>query len=181
MTDTDADKKVVTSFIDRLFSGGDLTAVDDYLTQDFVNHDPPFGARADREGMRAAASMCRAGFPDWHSEVHLLVAEGDLVAEVFTAGGTHRGEMMGVAPTGQTVSIASPGSTGKAAPGTGRSWRRLDWVTSSGPPSGPVGPAGGSSAYIVKTARTASHRTRPGSSHASRRTSAKGCGAASRP
>lgn len=105
MMDTEANKKIVTSFIDRLFSKGDLTAVDDYLSQDFVNHDPPFGASAGREGMRAAASTFRAAFPDWHSELHLIVAEGDLVAEVFTASGTHRGEMMGVAPTGQGVSL----------------------------------------------------------------------------
>jgi steroid delta-isomerase-like uncharacterized protein len=105
MTDTDANKKIVTSFIDRLFSQGDLTALDEYLSQDFVNHDPPFGASADREGMRAAASTFRAALPDWHSELHLLVAEDDLVAEVFTASGTHRGEMMGVAPTGQEVSL----------------------------------------------------------------------------
>jgi steroid delta-isomerase-like uncharacterized protein len=103
--DTEANKKTVTSFIDRLFSQGDLTAVDEYLSQDFVNHDPPFGASADREGMRAAASTFRAAFPDWHSELHLLFAAADLVAEVFTANGTHRGEIMGVAPTGQEVSL----------------------------------------------------------------------------
>jgi steroid delta-isomerase-like uncharacterized protein len=103
--DTEANKKTVTSFIDRLFSQGDLTAVDEYLSEDFVNHDPTFGASADREGMRAAASTFRAAFPDWHSELHLLFAEADLVAEVFTANGTHRGEIMGVAPTGQEVSL----------------------------------------------------------------------------
>jgi steroid delta-isomerase-like uncharacterized protein len=105
MTDTDANKKVVEEFIQRLFSEGDLAAVDDCLSVDFVNHDPPFGASADRKGMRAAASMFRAAFPDWHSEVHLLIAEGDLVAEVFTASGTHRGEVMGVAPSGQEISL----------------------------------------------------------------------------
>jgi predicted ester cyclase len=98
MTDTDDNKKIVTSFIDRLFSQGDLTAVDDHLSEDFVNHDPPFGASADREGMRAAGTAFRAAFPDWHSELHLLIAEDDLVAEVFTASGTHRGEMMGSRP-----------------------------------------------------------------------------------
>jgi predicted ester cyclase len=70
-----------------------------------VNHDPPFGASADREGMRAAGSVFRSAFPDWHSELHLLIAEGDLVAEVFTASGTHRGDVMGVAPTGQEISL----------------------------------------------------------------------------
>jgi steroid delta-isomerase-like uncharacterized protein len=105
MTDTDANKKLVTTFIDRLFSEGDLTAVEECLSEDFVNHDPPFGASADREGMRAAGSTFRGAFPDWRSEVHLLIAEDDLVAEVFTATGTHRGEVMGVAPTGQQISL----------------------------------------------------------------------------
>ena len=105
MTDTDANKKIVEEFIQRLFSEGDLAAVDDCLSVDFLNHDPPFGASADREGMRAAAAMFRAAFPDWHSELHLLIAEGDLVAEVFTASGTHRGEVMGVAPSGQEISL----------------------------------------------------------------------------
>ena len=105
MTDADANKKVVTEFIDRLFSRGDLAAVDEYLSEEFVNHDPPFGVSADREGMRSAAGGFRAAFPDWHSELRLLIAEDDLVAEVFTAMGTHRGEMMGVAPTGREVSV----------------------------------------------------------------------------
>ena len=103
--DTDANKRTVTSFIDRLFSRGDLTAADEYLSENFVNHDPPFGATADRAGMRAAASAFRAAFPDWHSELHLLIAEDDLVAEVLTASGTHRGEIMGVAPTGRDVTL----------------------------------------------------------------------------
>ena len=105
MTDTDANKRIITEFVQRLFSQGDLAAVDDYLGNDFVNHDPPFGAGADREGMCSAAEGFRAAFPDWHSELHLLIAEDDLVAEVFTASGTHRGEMMGVAPTGREVSL----------------------------------------------------------------------------
>jgi steroid delta-isomerase-like uncharacterized protein len=105
MTATDDNKQIVTSFIDRLFSNGDLTAVDDHLSEDFLNHDPPFGASADREGMRAAGAAFRAAFPDWHSDVHLLVADGDLVAEVFTASGTHRGEIMGVAATGRSMSL----------------------------------------------------------------------------
>lgn len=105
MTKSDANKKVVTEFIDALFSRGDLSAVDTYLSDDFVNHDPPVGTSADREGMRSAGAMFRAAFPDWHSELHLLIAEGDLVAEHFTAQGTPRGEVMSVAPTGRPVSL----------------------------------------------------------------------------
>jgi hypothetical protein len=41
--------------------------------------------------MRAAGAMFRAAFPDWHSEMDILVGEGDLVVEHFTASGTQQG------------------------------------------------------------------------------------------
>jgi steroid delta-isomerase-like uncharacterized protein len=105
MTTTQDNKTIVRSLIDRLFSEGDLGAVDAYLASDFVMHDPPLGVSPDREGIRAAAEMIRKAFPDWHSELHLLVGEDDIVAERFTASGTHQGEMLGAPPTGNTVSL----------------------------------------------------------------------------
>jgi steroid delta-isomerase-like uncharacterized protein len=103
---TEQNKQIVTNFIEALFSKGDLTAVDEYLADDFVNHDPPFGASADREGMRQAGAMFRATFPDWHSDLHVLVAESDIVAEVFTASGTHTGaDLMGVTASGRAITM----------------------------------------------------------------------------
>jgi predicted ester cyclase len=98
-------KAIVRSLIDGLFTDGDLSAVDTYLAADFVMHDPPLGVPADREGMRTAGGIVRKAFPDWHSDLHMLVGEGDIVVERFTASGTHQGELMGVAPTGNTVSL----------------------------------------------------------------------------
>ncbi|NUR99730.1 MAG: ester cyclase [Kribbellaceae bacterium] len=106
MSTTERNKAVVKDFIDGLFSKGDLGAVDTYLAEDFVAHNAPgFGATPDREGFRHAGAVIRAAFPDWHSELHDLIAEDDLVVERFTASGTHRGEVMGVAPTGRTVTL----------------------------------------------------------------------------
>jgi steroid delta-isomerase-like uncharacterized protein len=105
MTDLEHNKTVVRDYIDALFTQGDLSAVDRYLADDFVDHDPPFGLGAGRDGIRAAAAAIRAGFPDWHSEMHRLIAEGDYVVEHFTASGTHRGEVFGAAPSGSTVAL----------------------------------------------------------------------------
>ena len=106
MTITEENKAIVSDFIGALFTKGDSNAVDDYLAEDFVNNDPPFGASADREGMRSAGAMFRAVFPDWRSDLQMLVAEGDIVVEMFTATGTHTGtEIMGVAASGQTVTL----------------------------------------------------------------------------
>jgi len=106
MTNTEENKTVVSDFIGALFTKGDLNAVDTYLSEDFVNNDPPFGASADREGMRSAGAMFRAVFPDWRSDIHMLIAERDIVVEVFTATGTHTGtEIMGIAASGRTVTL----------------------------------------------------------------------------
>ncbi|MEU4287204.1 ester cyclase [Kribbella sp. NPDC026596] len=105
MNTTESNKAVVRDFIDGLFTKGDPSAVDTYLAEDFINHDPPFGVTPDREGMRMAGGMMRVAFPDWHSELHALIAEGDLVVERFTAAGTQEGEVLGVAPTRKEVSL----------------------------------------------------------------------------
>ena len=103
MTTQENNKAIVRYLIDGLFTEGDLGAVDTYLAPDFVMHDPPLGVSADREGMRTAGEMIRKAFPDWHSDLHMLVAEDDMVVERFTASGTHQGELMGAEPTGKTV------------------------------------------------------------------------------
>jgi steroid delta-isomerase-like uncharacterized protein len=99
-------KQVVDEFIQALFTRGELDAVDRYLTADFVNHNPTFpGQPGDGESMRSASEVIRAAFPDWHSDIEDLIAVGDKVVERFTASGTHQAEIMGVAPTGRTVTL----------------------------------------------------------------------------
>ncbi|MCW2632989.1 MAG: ester cyclase, partial [Pseudonocardia sp.] len=47
MADIDKNKTIVSEFVDALFCTGDLTAVDQYLAEDFVNHNPPLGMTGD--------------------------------------------------------------------------------------------------------------------------------------
>jgi steroid delta-isomerase-like uncharacterized protein len=99
-----ANKQLVEAFIRELFTNGDLDAIDRYLDPGFISHDPPFpGAPDGREGMRQAAAMYHGALPDWHSKVEQLIAEADIVVERFTASGTHRGNLMGVPPTGKVL------------------------------------------------------------------------------
>jgi steroid delta-isomerase-like uncharacterized protein len=97
-------KHLVESFIQELFTRGDVTAVDRYLADDFVNHDPPFpGASDGAEGLRHAAEVIRAAVPDWRSEADHYVAEDDLVVEHFHAYGTRTGELFGAPPDGKVL------------------------------------------------------------------------------
>jgi steroid delta-isomerase-like uncharacterized protein len=102
-----ADKKVIVKeFIDRLFTEGDVSALDELVAPDYVDHDPPFGGTGTVDGWRAMAAMIRRAFPDWHSDLHALYAEGDIVVERFTASGTHKGEIFGIQPSDTVCTLA---------------------------------------------------------------------------
>lgn len=126
---TTQNKQLVETFIQELFTEGDLDAVDRYLDPNFVNHDAPFpGAPDGPEGMRLAGAMFRQALPDWHSDIDQLIAEGDLVVEQFTASGTHRGELMGAPPTGKTLVLTGIQVFRIAGNRIVERWGRLDEV-----------------------------------------------------
>lgn len=57
------------------------------------------------EGAKAAHRIMLAGFPDYQTMIDDLFAEGDKVAARITMTGTHRGDFMGISPTGKHVSF----------------------------------------------------------------------------
>jgi predicted ester cyclase len=103
---TSDNKAVVKEFIDRLFTAGDLSVLDELVAPGYVDHDPPFGATGTVEGWRAMAAMIRDAFPDWHSDLHALYGQDDIVVERFTASGTHKGEIFGIHPSETVCALA---------------------------------------------------------------------------
>jgi len=98
-------KALVRRFVEEVQRRGDLAAIDEFLAPDVVNHTPPPGMPGDREGSREVIGAIRAAFPDHDAVVEHMVAEGDLVASYKTFTGTHRGEFMGIPPTGRRVTM----------------------------------------------------------------------------
>lgn len=64
--------------------------------------------------------------PDWRSDLDALVAEDDIVVERFTASGTHRGTLWGVAPTGKRLVLAGVNVFRLAEGRVVERWGRLD-------------------------------------------------------
>jgi len=78
------------------------------LAEELLSPDVRFRGSLGTEGrglrdFRRYVRFVWLAFPDFQNLVEELVAEGDRVAARLTYTGTHRGELMGVAPSGRAV------------------------------------------------------------------------------
>jgi steroid delta-isomerase-like uncharacterized protein len=92
-------------FVEEIQNQGNIDLVDELIAEDCLNHTPPPGVPADREGAKQIFKMIRGAFPDHDAEVIHMVAEDDMVATYKTFTGTHEGEFMGIPPTGKQATI----------------------------------------------------------------------------
>jgi steroid delta-isomerase-like uncharacterized protein len=82
---------------------GDFELFEELFADDFVDHTPQPGTTADKDGVRVLYHRLREAFPDFRPEIHWQTVDGDLVTTFKTYHGTHRGDFLGIAPTGRTV------------------------------------------------------------------------------
>ena len=93
---------------EEVFNQGDLSVVDELFAPDYVLHDPgvPGGELRGPEAFKEQwVSMFRSAFPDLQLTIEDQVAEGDKVASRYTSRGTHQGELMGNAPSGNRMAV----------------------------------------------------------------------------
>jgi steroid delta-isomerase-like uncharacterized protein len=100
-------KALTRRVIEEMFNKGNLDVADELLAPDFVDHDPamPEDVRGP-EGFKEHVGAFRSAFSDLHVRIEDQVAEGDKVVQRWTGTGTHDGDLMGIAPTGNRVEIA---------------------------------------------------------------------------
>lgn len=105
MSEEARNKALMRRFYEELWSKGNMEAIPELVAEDFVDHQAPAGQPSGREELAELVVMWRTGFPDMQETVEDLVSEGDKVVGRFLMRGTHRGEFMGVAPTGRSVTM----------------------------------------------------------------------------
>ena len=87
-------KNIVQRFVSEALDHGLLDVVDETR-----------GQFAEQSKRRIIA--WRTAFPDFSTTIEQVVAKGDWIAFRLTHRGTHRGEFLGVAPTGRRVEFTS--------------------------------------------------------------------------
>lgn len=94
----------ITDVVERAFNQGDMTAIDEAMSPDYISY--PEGG--DLEAFKASASAFRAAMPDYSATADPIVVEGNIAAMLFSFSGTFSeplefGIEQPIPPTGEVV------------------------------------------------------------------------------
>lgn len=100
-------KAGVSHYYNDLLNKKKLSILDELLTPNFVLHlptlkDPVRGV----EAMKQFVTALHQAFPDLHYKVEREIIDHHSVAVRYSLTGTHKGEFMGIAPTGKSIKDA---------------------------------------------------------------------------
>lgn len=97
----EANKALVRRFIEEIINQGNLALADEIIASEFRHLAPHTPELRGPDGLKQFATAIRTAFPDNHCRIDELTAEADRVVCRWTATGTHRGDWMGISPTGK--------------------------------------------------------------------------------
>jgi predicted ester cyclase len=102
LSKSEGNKALVRRYFEA-FDEGNLEAIEEMLAPDFVDHSPLPDQGPGRDGYKRLLAEDRAALSDVRTTFEYQATDGDdMVISRLTQHSTHdRGEMMGVAPTGQ--------------------------------------------------------------------------------
>ena len=104
---TETSKAVYRQFIQTIFNEARFDKLGDFLAPGYRIQDAPPGTPPGGEGVKGVVEMFRGAFPDFEISLDEVIGEGDVVAARSTVRGTHRGEFMGLSPTGRSFAVTS--------------------------------------------------------------------------
>jgi len=99
-------KAILHRYVEEIWNQGKLAVIDELVAPTMIVHFPGFDTKG-LEEYRQSFTLFRTAFPDLHSTIEHVVAEGDMVATRWVNQATHKGTYMGIAPTGRQVSWTS--------------------------------------------------------------------------
>ena len=90
---------LVRRFIEEVWNKGDLSVLDEVVSDKYVAVEPMIGDVRGLAALREQVQTFRSAFPDLRITVEDIGMSGDRVFMRWTARGTHRGALMGIPPS----------------------------------------------------------------------------------
>ncbi|MGK7942052.1 MAG: ester cyclase [Crocosphaera sp.] len=102
-TDLEANKTVVRRWVEQVFNGKNMAAVDQLKTANYVDWTPFPGQGPVLEGFKPVLQLFLSAFPDFQYVIEDEIAEGDLVVFRGRWKGTHNNDFLGLSATGREI------------------------------------------------------------------------------
>jgi predicted ester cyclase len=99
---TDDNKALVQQFYEVVVNQKNLSALDQFVAPNAVNHTVPSGLP---QGPSQFLNMHLNAFPDAKITVQDLLADGDKVVALVSIQGTHQGAFRALSPTGKPITV----------------------------------------------------------------------------
>ncbi|HTQ21879.1 ester cyclase [Mycobacterium sp.] len=107
---TEDSRALMWRITDEIWNNGRLELIDELIAEDLVDHVELVGLEGDgRARYRASVELTRAAFPDYQNPLDLVLADGDYAVSYGRSTGTHRGEYLGIPPTGRSFDVPTWG------------------------------------------------------------------------
>ncbi len=104
MSTLEANKAVIRRYKTGILNERDLDALDEVVGEDYVDHAAFLHQGRGRAGLKMRiATIWEALDPQW--TIHDMIAEGDKVVIRWSHTGTHRGEFLGIPPSGRPFTL----------------------------------------------------------------------------
>lgn len=106
MSTTTDNERVYRRVVEEVWTNRNFDAIDDFVAEDCVYHDTTHPEPSEgSEGMREFAETL-ATVLDGEPRIDQVLTAGDWVVARFTASGEHAGEVLGIQPTHEDVSVS---------------------------------------------------------------------------
>jgi steroid delta-isomerase-like uncharacterized protein len=102
---TEENKELERRMYEEIFNKKNMGAVEQFYATNWTSDTLLPGMASGIEGMKQQHAMINAAFPDMQVKLEDVIAEGDKLACLWTATATHKGEFMGMPPTGKRVTM----------------------------------------------------------------------------
>jgi predicted ester cyclase len=102
---SEENKNVMHRFYDEWVHSGNEDTLEEIIAPDCPLYFSGMFMGTGPEAFKQIRAMMYSAFPDFRWTFDEIIAEGETVAEHLTGRGTHQGEFMGVAPTGNRIEI----------------------------------------------------------------------------
>jgi steroid delta-isomerase-like uncharacterized protein len=122
----ETNKDLIRAYVETIFNQRQVERADELVALDYLDHAALPGQAPGLQGAKQKWAMYLAGLPDLRVTIEELVAEGDKVAVRRSYAGTHRGELLGIPPTGKQVRLGGISIFRLAEGKIAEQWEQLD-------------------------------------------------------